>query len=133
MADLPPVDLAQEANRLVEATKLGVVVLDVARGEIPDALHLHAVDHRGKDLLAGAVLVADRDPDHLSALVLAGLVAEPDGGCLSSSLELIDEGGREEVERKQAAGHEGASLTLFETSLLIRKTPRCRSRARSDT
>ena len=66
-----------------------------------------------------AVLVADRDPDDLATLVLARLVAEPDRRRLAPALELIDEGGREEVEGEQAAGHEEASLTGFETSLLL--------------
>src|ERR687892_2779737 len=38
LGDRPAVDLFEEVERLVEAPELGVVVLDVARGELLDAL-----------------------------------------------------------------------------------------------
>ena len=55
--------------------------------------------------------MADRDPHQLAALVLARLVAEPDRRRLAPTLELVDERRREEVERVEAAGHDGASLS----------------------
>ena len=85
----------------------------MSRGESSRrALDLDVVDHRGEDLLPRAVLMADRDPDELPALVLARLVAEPDRRRLATPLELVDEGGREEVERVEAAGHDGPAYRL---------------------
>src|SRR5262249_60923869 len=104
------VDLGQKRLRLVEAAELGVVVLDVARGQLADSLDVDLVDDGGEDLLPGRVLVADGDPDDLAALVLARLVAEPDGRGLAGALELVDERRREEVEGEQSAGHEPALL-----------------------
>ena len=54
VVDRAAVDLREEVDRLLEAAELGVVVLDVARGELLDPLHLDVVDHRGEDLLARA-------------------------------------------------------------------------------
>ena len=85
----------------------------MSRGERSrDPLDLDVVDHRREDLLPRAVLVADRDPDDLAALVLARLVAEPDRRRLAAALELVDERRREEVERVEAAGPSGASLLI---------------------
>ena len=131
MGDVLSVDLAQEADRLVEPAELGVVVLDVTGGEVAHALHLDVVDHRGEDLLARAVLIADRDPDDLAALVLARLVAQPDRGRLSSPFELVDEGGREEVERERAARHGESQPNGIPDGPAIRDSPRCRSGARN--
>src|SRR6185503_10794907 len=50
VGDVLTVDLAQEADRLVETAELGVVVLDVTGGEVAHAFHLDVVDHRGEDL-----------------------------------------------------------------------------------
>ena len=55
---LAPVDLLEEVDELVRAAELGVVVLDVARGEVLDALDLDVVDDRVEELLARRVLVA---------------------------------------------------------------------------
>ena len=52
------VDLLEEVDRLVQAAELRVVVLDVARGELLDALDLDLVDHGQEDLLARRVLEA---------------------------------------------------------------------------
>ena len=62
-----PVDLLEEVDHLLVAAELGVVVLDVARREVLDALDLDLVDDRLEDLLARRVLVADR---HQHRLVL---------------------------------------------------------------
>src|SRR5262245_29579634 len=78
LADRPGVDLLQEVDRLVAAAELRVVVLDVTWRELLDLLHLDVVDHRGEDLLARLMAVPDRDPDHLTAPVLARLVPQPD-------------------------------------------------------
>src|SRR3954469_1515353 len=110
LGDRPAVDLLEEAKLLLQATELGVVVLDVAPAEIAGALDLDVVDHRGEDLLALAVAEADRDPDDLTALVLVALVAEPDGRGLAAALELVDEDRGIEVQDVDAASHEAASV-----------------------
>src|SRR5680860_338579 len=68
-------------------------------------------DGAAVDLLARAVTEADRDPDHLAALVLAGLVAEPDRRRLATALELVDEDRRVEVEDVDPAAHGVASVS----------------------
>src|SRR5581483_1382929 len=103
--DLAAVDLAEKTGDLVEAPELRIVVLDVARGEVADPLHLDVVDHSGEQLLPRAVLVADRDPDDLAALVLPRLVAKPDRRSLPPALQLVDERGGEEVEGEETARH----------------------------
>src|SRR5215207_6349518 len=50
--DLAVVDLLEEVDELLGAAELGVVVLDVARRELLDALHLDVVDDGVKQLLA---------------------------------------------------------------------------------
>ena len=89
---------------LVEAPELRVVVLDVARRQVADALDLDAVDHRLEDLLARGVLEADRDEHDLSLLVLRALVPEPDRRGLAAALQLIDEDGRVEIEDVHGGG-----------------------------
>src|SRR5690348_928375 len=112
--DRAAVDLFEEVDLVLEAAELGVVVLDVAAGELVQALHLDVVDHRGEDLLARAVAEADRDPDHLAALVLVALVPEPDRRGLATALELVDEDRGIEVEHVGAATHaERAYLTGY--------------------
>src|SRR5262245_58065576 len=106
--DRAAVDLLEEIDRLLEPAKLGVVVLNVARGQLRDPLYLDVVDHRGEDLLPRAVAEADRDPDDLAALVLAAFVAEPDRRRLATALQLVDEDRRIKVENKYAALHCGA-------------------------
>src|SRR5215212_2168415 len=96
--DRPGVDLLEEVDGLRGAAEFRVVVLDVAVREVLDLLHLDVVDHRGEDLLARLVPVADRDPDDLTALVLAGFVAQTDGRRLPAAAQLIDEDRRIEVE-----------------------------------
>jgi hypothetical protein len=110
-ADGAAVDLFEELDLVLEPAKLRVVVLDVARREIADLLHLDVVDHRGEDFLARAVTETDGNPDHLATLVLAGLVAEPDRRRLATSLELVDENRGVEVEHVDPAAHGGASVS----------------------
>src|SRR5215208_5528950 len=96
-------DLREEVHHLVEPAELGVVVLDVARGQLGYALDLDRVDHGLEDLLAWRVLEADGDQDDLALAVLLALVAQPDRGRLAAPLELIDEDRRVEVEDKHDA------------------------------
>src|SRR3954470_8520458 len=108
---LAAVDLLEEVHGLVDAAELGVVVLDVARGKVRDALHVDRVDHGVEDLLPRRVLEADRDHHHVALLVLGALVAEPDRGGLAAALELVDEDRRVEVEdvhRRRGAYPSGA-------------------------
>src|SRR4051794_3285197 len=98
VSDGAGVDRFQEVDGLLATAELRVVVLDVARGELRDLLHLDVVDHGGKDLLAGLVAVSDGDPDDLAALVLARLVAQADRGRLAAAAQLVDEDRRVEVE-----------------------------------
>src|SRR5690349_4203775 len=104
------VDLLEEAELLLEAAELRVVVLDVAPGQLAGPLHIDVVDHGGEDLLPRAVAEADGDPDDLAALVLVALVAEPDGRALAAALELVDEDRGIEVENVDAAPHCAASV-----------------------
>ena len=128
-----PVDLARKPTVSSRRRNSGLSC-SMSRGERSrDPLHLDVVDHRREDLLARAVLVADRDPDDLAALVLARLVAEPDRGRLAAALELVDEGGREEVEREQAARHGESQPNGIRDVPATRDSPRCRSAARSGT
>src|SRR6201999_1361785 len=109
--DLAAVDLLQEVDYLVEAAELGVVVLDVAPGQLLHALDLDRVDDRLEDLLARRVLEPDRDHHDLALAVLLALVAQPDGRRLAPALQLIDEDGRVEVEDEHAGqpiGRDGA-------------------------
>src|SRR4051794_8655709 len=104
--DGPSVDLFEEVLHLVVAAELGVVVLDVARREVLEALDLDLVDDRLEDLLARGVLVADGHQHRLVLLVLVGLVAEPDRRRLAAALELVGEDRRVEVQDL----HEGWTL-----------------------
>jgi hypothetical protein len=103
--DRPAVDLLEELALVLEAAELGVVVLDVAPGEVFELLHLDVVNDRGEDFLARAVAEANRDPDDLAALVLAALVAEPDRCRLAAPLQLVDENRRIKVEYVGATSH----------------------------
>ena len=113
-ADLAPVDLLEEVDGVLDPAELGVVVLDVARGQLPHPLDLDVVDHGREDLLARLVAVADGDPDQLAAAVLHALVAEPDRRRLAATLELVHEDRGVEVEHvhgcRGAAGRRRASV-----------------------
>src|ERR1039458_1291182 len=106
--DRPPVDLFEKVDEFLVAAELGVVVLDVARGEVGEAHHLDLVDDRFEDPFPRRVLVADRHEHRLVLAVLARLVAEPDRRRLAAPQELVGEDGRVEVEnlhyRRQAIG-----------------------------
>src|ERR687893_1578384 len=88
---LAAVDLLEEVLSLLDAAKLGVVVLDVARRQLVHALHLDGIDDCLEDLLARCVLKADGNEHSLAAPVLVRLVAEADGGGLAPAPELVDE------------------------------------------
>src|SRR5215216_366109 len=105
---LAAVDLLEEMDHFVEAAELGVVVLDVARRELVDALDVHRVDHGLEDPFPGRVLEAHSDHHDLALAVLLALVAETDGRGLSPALELVYEQGRIEVEDE----HDRRSLTF---------------------
>src|SRR5215212_7647810 len=81
--DLAAVDLLEEVHHLVEPAELGVVVLDVARGQLGYALDLDRVDHGLEDLLAWRVLEADGDQDDLA------LVGEPLGRVIERDPESL--------------------------------------------
>src|SRR5919106_1132569 len=102
--DLATVDLLEEVDHLVQAAELGIVVLDVAPGELVDPLHVDAVDHGLEDPLARRVLEPHGDHDHLALAVLLALVAESDRRGLAAALELVDEDRRVEVEDEHDAG-----------------------------
>jgi hypothetical protein len=85
-------------HELLGAAELGVVVLDVARGEVLHALDVDVVDHRVEELLARRVLEPHRDQHDLVLAVLVPLVAEPDRGGLAAALHLVREDRRVEVE-----------------------------------
>src|SRR5437764_11225388 len=53
--DLAVVELPEEGRHLVGAPDLGIVVLDLARRELTECLHLDLVDHGVEDPLARAV------------------------------------------------------------------------------
>jgi hypothetical protein len=95
---LATVDLLEEVDHLVHATELGVVVLNVARGQVADALDLDLVDDRVEDLLPRGVLVADRHQHAVVLAVLVRLVAQADRGRLATAAKLIGEHRRVEIE-----------------------------------
>src|SRR5437868_2926040 len=80
LGHLAVVELPEEAGHLLDAADLRVVVLDLARREVAELLHLDLVDHRVEDLLARAEPGAREHLDDHPLPVLRGLVAEPDGG-----------------------------------------------------
>jgi hypothetical protein len=73
-------------------------VLDLARRELGERLHLDLVDHGLEHLLAGAVARAGEDLDDHPLLVLTRLVAEPDRRGLAPGAELVGDHRRVEVE-----------------------------------
>src|SRR5215217_1674685 len=112
LGDRAPVELLEELHRLLGAAKLRIVVLDVARRELPDLLDLDIVDHRVEDLLARRMAEPDRHPDDLAALVFAGLVAEANRRGLATPLQLVDEDRRVEVECVGRAVHRSRAYLL---------------------
>src|SRR4051794_24007393 len=123
MADRAAVDLLEEVDLLVEAAELGVVVLDVARRQVANALDLDRVHHRLEDALARRVLVADRDEHDLALLVLVRLVAEANRRCLAALAQLVDEQGRVEVEDEHGAGAYPASASFDRAALAMSRSP----------
>ena len=121
LGDLAVVELAQEVRHLLGAADLRVVVLDLARRELVEPLHLDLVDHRVEDVLARAVAGADEHRDDHPLLVLARLVAEPDRRGLAVRAELGLDDRRVEVE-----GEGGQPARIIRPSLSA-----SRARARS--
>src|SRR5438105_8944075 len=75
LGHLAVVELPEEAGHLLDAADLRVVVLDLARREVAELLHLDLVDHRVEDLLPGAeARTREYLHDH-PLLVLPGLLA----------------------------------------------------------
>ena len=99
------------SGHLVGAPDLGVVVLDLARRQLAERLHLDLVDHRVEDVLARAEAHAAEDAHDHALLVLAGLVAEPDRGRLPARPELVGDERRVEVE----GVHRGGESASYET------------------
>src|SRR5438874_8400546 len=89
LADLAVVELPQEGGELLGPPDLGVVVLDVARRELSERLHLYLVDHGVEDLLARSVARPDEHLDDHPFLVLPGLVAETDRRRLAARAQLV--------------------------------------------
>src|SRR3954447_869333 len=87
--DFTVVDLLEEVHELLRPAELGVVVLDVTRREVLDALDLHVVDHGVEELLTWRVLVTDGDEHDLVLAVLVPLVAQANGGGLATALHLV--------------------------------------------
>ena len=92
------VEAREPLGELVEPADLGVVVLDLARGEVREGLHLDLVDHRVEDFLALAVARADEHGDDHPLAVLRRLVAEADRDRLATRPQLIGDHGRVKVQ-----------------------------------
>ena len=99
LGDLAVVELPEPVGELVGAADLRVVVLDLARRELAEALDLDLVDHGVEDLLALPVADADEHGHDHPLLVLRRLVAEPDRRGLALRAELVGDDRRVEVER----------------------------------
>src|SRR3954468_18926648 len=95
---VPVVQLGEEGCHVLGATDLRVVVLDLARRELGEALHLDLVDDGVEDLLPRAEADTAEHRDDLTLLVLLGLVAEADRGGLALRAELIRDDRRVEVQ-----------------------------------
>src|SRR4051812_25847048 len=121
--DLLAVDLLEEVDHLLVAAELRVVVLDVPRRQVADALDLDLVDDRVEDLLAWRVLVADGHHHRLVLLVLVRLVAQADRRRLPAALELVGEDRGVEVQDL----HPTAETTRRRPSATGRGPP-CRAR-----
>src|SRR4029078_6322408 len=120
---LAAVDLLEEVDQLVRAAELGVVVLDLARGEVLDALDLDVVDDRVEELLARRVLVAHGDQDELVLAVLVPLVAQADRRRLAAPLHLVREDGRIEVEDLHRAAPYPFAARIDNARSIIARSP----------
>src|SRR5688500_20210217 len=87
LRDLPVVELREERGEVFGPPDLGVVVLDLARGEVAKRLHVDLVDHGVEDLLAGAEPDPAPHRDAHPLLALAGLVAQTDRRGLAMAAE----------------------------------------------
>src|SRR5579871_6003161 len=95
---LAAIDLLQEMDHLIDPAELRVVVLDVPRREVLDALDLDLVDHGVEDLLPRRMLVADRHQHAVVLAVLMGLVTQPNRRRLPPTAKLVGKHRRVEVE-----------------------------------
>src|SRR3954451_2062000 len=120
---LAAVDLLEEVDQLVRAAELGVVVLDLARREVLDALDLDVVDHRVEQLLARRVLVAHGDEHELVLAVFVPLVPEPDRRRLAAPLHLVREDGRIEVEDLHRAAPYPFAARIDNARSIIARSP----------
>src|SRR5207248_954771 len=71
---------AKEVYYFIPASELRVLLADVARGDIGQQLHIHAVKNRRKQFLTPPEPLPDRNPDELARLVLVGFITQPDRG-----------------------------------------------------
>src|SRR3954470_5275755 len=126
------VELREEGCHVLGATDLRVVVLDLARRELGEALHLDLVDDGVEDLLPRAEANTAEHRDDLTLLVLLGLVAEADRRGLALRPELIRDDGGVEVQ----SVHRSPSISTgrrerHHSSCSANRAIACRAMARS--
>jgi hypothetical protein len=83
------VERPQELRQLLDSPDLGVVVLDLVRGELSERLHLDLVDHGVEDLFPRPEAGAGEYRDDHPLLVLRRLVAEADRRRLTPAAQLV--------------------------------------------
>src|SRR5690349_20140148 len=98
LGHLAVVELAEEVGELVDVPDLRVVVLDLARRDLLQLLHLDLVDDRVEDLLAHAEALPHEHAHDLALLVLPAIVAEPDRRRLAMVAQLVGDDRGIEVE-----------------------------------
>src|SRR6516165_4395388 len=76
--DCSPVDLGEELEKIGVFARCGIFALDLSRGDLAQAFHLDAVDHRREDPLLCAEPSAHGDPDQLALPVFIALVSQTD-------------------------------------------------------
>src|SRR5690348_13812606 len=103
LGHLTVVQLAEEVGELVDVPDLRVVVLDLARRDLLQLLHLDLVDDGVEDLLAHAEALAHEHAHDLTLLVLPALVAETDRRRLAVVAQLVGDDRGVEVEGVHAA------------------------------
>ena len=106
--DVAVVELPEEDHELVERAQLGVVVLQLARRDVAEALDLDLVDDRVEDVRARAEALAAEHLEAEALAVLRALVAETDRDRLAPAAQLIGDQRVVEVERLHRAECTGA-------------------------